>query len=185
MQMIKRRVDVVRSVALLGLLFCYLILPSCTVTKRHFGSGYHVEWKKNFGKEKTFESKQSEIALREELTTHQEELDQGLVVIPEVHTPEDKSRNESESIQIEAQKQLESIEKPKLIDSEKIRNPETIQQVEPELTSEQPRDEIKGAPKKTEPLTWVALTFVLGLGLSCLLIALFSSFMYGSGYIFD
>lgn len=135
LQMIKRRVDVFRAVAFLGLLFCYLMLPSCTVTKRHFGSGYHVEWKKNFGKEKTFESKQSEIALREELTTHHEKIDKEPVVIPEVHTPENCIRNESEPIQNEAQTQLESIEKPELTDSEIKHKPETIQQGEPKLTS--------------------------------------------------
>ena len=45
-----------------------LMLPSCTVTKRYFGSGYHVEWKKNFGKEKTPESNHDKITLSEENT---------------------------------------------------------------------------------------------------------------------
>lgn len=36
---------------LLGLLLI-AILGSCTITKRHFGSGYHIEWKQHFSEKK-------------------------------------------------------------------------------------------------------------------------------------
>lgn len=176
MQMIKRRVDVVRSVALLGLLFCYLILPSCTVTKRYFGSGYHVEWKKNFGKEKTPESNHDKITLSEENTSYQENAAKEPVVMPEVYTLESKSNNVTESLQIEVQTHQKLVEKSDLTDSEFKLKPETMNQVEPASTSEQQSDEIKDTPKKTEPLTWVAMAlFIASLIFGIWVGALFSS----------
>lgn len=141
-----------------------------------------MEWKRNYAKEKMAETKPSETALDKAEAEHVECLNEQLVVNQEVKAPENKITEERVVFQ------EEPIKEPMFVDSENKENLESIASNQSEVLSSEETplddDEEIESPRKTESFTWVALTFFLGIGLSCLLIALFSSFMYLGAGIF-
>lgn len=165
-------------------LFCLgailLILDSCTVTKRHFGGGYHVEWKKNW--------KESGHSVAEKSTIESDTLLAQVEPASKSDTEKSPSRKEVKATGSEtiSEKELE------VLNEEPISEPTIQDQVvsqdglntEDEIVREEVRsmttnDELPKNPevkKKVEPLTWVAFAFLLaGIGFGLLPAALFSS----------
>lgn len=147
--------------------FFLLLVNSCTITKRHFGNGYHVEWKKHW-------DKTDESAASDELEKTDTLYAQG--TISEMIREESLSVNEIESV-IEnkvpakttvsgTEEQTQNESGDKLISKEELIREEvnTISQ-----STDYPDDyETK---KRVEPLTWVAFSLFL-LALAMFLIPL-------------
>lgn len=134
------------------LLFIILILSltACTITKRHFGHGYQVEWKKSVSKSDNETDKLDVIDLRKEssaLSEESREISQDLVFADTVHnnelTPLDNStisiQDQSETGISETQIELKN---DLMIQSDEISNDE---------------DAIDEPKRRVELFTWISL----------------------------
>ncbi len=157
---------------LLFTLLSFCMLFACTITKRHFGSGYHIEWKRNLDEKKNDENPQEKLPLEvSELRESSEEIEatESDVVTPEVSLKEIKEDTAS------------------LTDGRKVNKTVGMQCVAPQQQVDNLSLQDQGEPapevkKKTEPLTWVSLALLFGIGISIILISIFSSFLYlGTG----
>ncbi|MNJ83018.1 hypothetical protein D3C87_04320 [compost metagenome] len=157
---------------LLFTLLSFCMLFACTITKRHFGSGYHIEWKRNLDEKKNDENPQEKLPLEvSELRASSEEIEatKSDVVTPEVSLKEIKEDTVS------------------LTDGRKVNKTVGMQCVTPQQQVDNLSLQDQGEPapevkKKTEPLTWVSLALLFGIGISIILISVFSSFLYlGTG----
>ncbi|MGV3613579.1 MAG: hypothetical protein ACO1N0_21645 [Fluviicola sp.] len=136
-----------------------LCLVACTITKRHFGPGYHVEWKKSVSKTEneidklnTTDSEYSVILEKEK-------------VIAEVVIPTDSAKpNEAIS---QDNPEIQSEEKINVSEAQLERQNNSIIKSEPISNDEELREEQK---RRVEPFTWPALGGLL-LGLLLVLIS--------------
>ncbi len=125
-----------------------LLLVGCTITKRHFGPGYHVEWKKSFSKTGNEADQSDVIDLRKESSMMQDES----AVIPK----EMISTDTMHRVELISPDQLESsIEKPTNLSQTPVQ-PEIKPVIESDQISddEVPVDEPK---RRVELFTWISL----------------------------
>ncbi|WP_300664682.1 hypothetical protein [Fluviicola sp.] len=162
---------------LLFTLLSFCVLFACTITKRHFGAGYHVEWKRNLEKKKTEENPERKFLLE---TT--ELIDSS----EEAKVPESVPVSEGIPLKEIDEKMVSSADEQgmkRTIEKQHIasRQEESHRKVDnlSIQSLDQPVSEVK---KKTEPLTWVSMGIFIGMGISIGLISVFSSFLYlGTG----
>lgn len=136
-----------------------LLLMGCTITKRHFGPGYHVEWKKSVSKT---ENEVNRLNITE---SEREPLmipDEKEVILKEMISTDTMHRAE-----VISPDQLEiSIEEP----TDFSETP-TQSEIKPLIESNQISDEevpVDEPKRRVEPFTWAALGCIL-LGLLLLL----------------
>jgi hypothetical protein len=136
---------------LLFILLPLLLLAGCTITKRHFGPGYHVEWKKSYSKPE-HEVRQlnvTDLGRESSVATDKNEA------IYEVIATDTMYRVELISPDL-----LEiSIEEPTGFSENPLQT-----EIKPVIESDQiPNDEVPvDAPKRrVEPFTWAALSGIL------------------------
>lgn len=164
-------------------LFCLavtlFIFDSCTITKRHFGGGYHVEWKKKWNDEKDQSVAKKQEPASDTLYAHATTVPQpGPDKMERLDEKDSRpvvtdhaGLNEKESVD----KQVAQNDSPShdgITSGDETYREEVQKDVS---TDDQPAD---SAPKKkVEPLTWVAFAFLIaGIGFGFLPMALFSSF---------
>lgn len=152
---------------LLFTLLSFCMLFACTITKRHFGAGYHIEWKRNLHEKhetKENESSREKVSLEtSELRDLAEEIKipESDTIIPEIPLKEIKGNTLSST------------------EEEELKTPVGTRCIASQQDLDQPIPEVK---KKAEPLTWVSIILFLGIGISVGLITIFSSFLYlGTG----
>ncbi len=148
------------------------LLVGCTITKRHFGPGYHVEWKKWY-------SEQENQLNRENLSDYQGDYSgKSEPTLTAVVSP-----IPIDSIGSEVSQKREVF----LADSV-VTVSSYAKNSKPELNEVSVKKEqssVEEEPvRKTEPLTWVALILLVGIGISSGLIAMYSSFLYLGAGIF-
>ena len=152
-----------------------LLLVGCTITKRHFGPGYHVEWKKSVSKEEDQLNREKNLSDSKDDHSSQ----------PEITLTAVSSRSSIDSIGPEVSLKSEIIlgdtEADLVSYPENSKNSE-FNEVVP-IRIEQPSLEEEPV-RKTEPLTWVALVLLVGIGISAGLISMYSSFLYLGAGIF-
>jgi hypothetical protein len=143
---------------LLFILLSLLLLAGCTITKRHFGPGYHVEWKKSYSKTEHEVHQLNVTDSGRESPVMPDENEE----IPEVISTDTMHRAELISPDL-----LEiPIEEPT-----GFSEPPVQTEIKPQIESDQisngevPIDEPK---RRVEPFTWAALGCIL-LGLLLLL----------------
>lgn len=143
---------------LLFILLPLLLLVGCTVTKRHFGPGYHIEWKKSYSKTEHEAHQLNVTYLRRESSVISDENKE----IPEVISTDTIHR-----VELISPHQLEiSIEEPTGFSETPVQS-----EIKAVIESDQILDEevpIDGPKRKVEPFTWAALG-ALFLGLLLLL----------------
>ncbi len=164
-------------------LFCLgavlFIFDSCTVTKRHFGGGYHVEWKKKWNEEDGAVAKKQDVVsdtLYAQTTPVSKSDSEKSASKKEerVITSGTSSENEAETVNeetlvVEPTVQEETVFQDGLITEE----PTIKKDIQEDSSTDEQKKEVK---KKVEPLTWVAFAFLLaGIGFGLLPAALFSS----------
>ena len=149
-------------------LFCLVavlfILDSCTITKRHFGGGYHVEWKKKWNEEDGAVAKKNNLESDtlyaqttpvsksdSEKPSSKEKVGQAASEVSV--TPEKNEPLSQTSTEISAQDAPISSDQPAV-------NETTDQtRVETGAPSEGQSTYMKKKPR-VEPLTWVAMGFL-------------------------
>lgn len=158
------------------------VLNSCTITKRHSGSGYHVEWKKNWK-----ESDQSGIKKQEAASDTVYAQANSVSKADRAHethsAPKERKSAAAETASgSENETDLSVIREAAT--SERVYSQDGINAEDQETVREEAREEVlkdvakPEAKKKVEPLTWVALAFFLaGIGFGLLPASLFSSLM--------
>lgn len=136
-----------------------LLLVGCTITKRHFGSGYHVEWKKSVSKTKN-EVDRLNIADSERGSSMMP--DENEVILEEMISTDTMHRAE-----VISPDQLEIlIEEPTGFSETPVQS-----EIKPLIASDQISDEevpVDEPKRRVEPFTWAALGCIL-LGLLLLL----------------
>lgn len=131
-------------------LFIFLVgtgLFSCTITKRHFGNGYHIEWRKKPS------SSEFEISTDHEIDSKRESLSSEIIPEDEVQT----IQREIEVVKPLVDKNSENIERhtPKTNSY-----PEEKEFKKEHLDSPERDDELyEEAEQKVYPLTW----FMMGI----------------------
>ena len=142
------------------LLFTFLpllLIVSCTVTKRHFGPGYYVEWKKSHPNEGNEAEKTNLDHLKKDFP---KEVETDLIVITLQIDSTDLSLLENETL----------ADEPKTFESSytkdlKLENEEVL----PSLTERktvliEPEEEVDQPKRRVDPFTWAALgSLFLGL----------------------
>lgn len=118
-----------------------LLLVSCTITKRHFGPGYHLEWKKTYPKT-------------------EKEIERLNITDPGIESSTTQDENDVISVSTDTVYHAELISSNQLALS--IEEPETpVQlQINPVTTSDQISDDevpVDEPKRKVEPFTWAAL----------------------------
>jgi hypothetical protein len=153
---------------LLFTLLSILLLVGCTITKRHFGPGYHVEWKKSYSKTENEEEKEKVMAFRED-----NPIETKSSIAPQ-----------SDSISSNTAKE-EIIAGEPVCDVISMETIETAaQQIEKKSFPEKDEpvdDEVK---QKTEPLTWVSLILLFVAGSALGIIGWYGSILFvGTGIL--
>ncbi len=159
---------------LLFTLLSLLLLVSCTVTKRHSGPGYHVEWKKFYYKTESDVEKEKVVNAKDDCPLESENST--------THQTDSLSYSNSQEEKIA----LEEGVLDEILISGTIENAETenpSQQIEktslPE--KEEPEFQIK---QRTEPLTWVSLILLFVAGIALGIIAAYGSILFvGAGIL--
>ncbi|WP_294673111.1 hypothetical protein [uncultured Fluviicola sp.] len=135
-----------------------LLLAGCTITKRHFGTGYHVEWKKSYSKTEHEAYQLNVTDSGRESSVMPDENEE----IPKVISTDTMHRAELISPDL-----LEiSIEEPTGFSETPVQS-----EIKPVIESDQilgDEDAIDEPKRKVEPFTWAALG-ALFLGLLLLL----------------
>lgn len=129
-----------------------LLLMGCTITKRHFGPGYHVEWKKSVSKTK------NEVD-RLNITDSERESsmipDENKMILKEMISTDTMHHTEAISPD-----QLEvSIEEPADFSETPVQS-----EIKPLIESDQISDEevpVDEPKRRVEPFTWVALAGII------------------------
>lgn len=166
---------------LLFILLSCCLLFACTITKRHFGAGYHVEWKKSLDKKKTGENQQGKFPLEtSELKDSSEKIEfpESIVLVQEIPL---EVINENPISSIDDENAGRAIETRSWDEMHHVSTERKRQKITNLSTQDldQPALEVK---KKTEPLTWISVGIFIGLGISISLIVVFGSFLYmGTG----
>ena len=163
---------------LLFTLLSILLLVGCTITKRHFGPGYHVEWKKSHSKEGNEAEKTNLSDLRENVP---EEAETDLKDIAPAIDSIDLS-----SLKIEPKEEFET---DKTVSNQSNQD-EVFEPIEvtgrriqkkPLSEKEEPEIEIR---QRTEPLTWVSLILLFVAGIALGIIAAYGSILFvGAGIL--
>lgn len=144
---------------LFSLLFL-LFLVGCTITKRHFGSGYHVEWKKSFSKEE----KESNMLSKTEFSAAPNNYE----AFPENIFADSVKSSEANLSEIP----VDTIEKETSVPETQTNLKSHIDRYKDDILD----DEIPIEPKerKVEPFTWAALGCLILGGIMALLSLLVS-----------
>ncbi len=143
---------------LLFILLPLLFLVGCTVTKRHFGPGYHVEWKKSYSKteHEAYQLNVTDLGRESSVMTDENKE------IPEVIATDTMHRAE-----LISPDRLEiSIEEPTGFSETPVQS-----ELKPVIESDQILDEevpVDESKRRVEPFTWAAFGCIL-LGLLLLL----------------
>jgi hypothetical protein len=146
--------------------FLLLSIAGCTVTKRHFGSGYHVEWKKSHQFEKNSERKQNKESQIQESLARTEITQKRVDAVQEMQINEDSSEksNVTKSDLIEKfQFEKQHFRPSKINDSDynvEIENKKIATRNSLSIEKKQPEDVID-TTRKTDVLTWVSLSLFL------------------------
>jgi hypothetical protein len=164
---------------LLCLVAALFIFDSCTVTKRHFGGGYHVEWKKKWNDEKDQSVAKKQDQASDTLYVHATTVPQ-----PSPYKMERLDEKDGRSVVTDhtGLKEQESVDKPaaqndEFSRDEIISSDETYPDEVKTASSTDDQPSVSEPKKKVEPLTWVAFAFLIaGIGFGFLPMALFSSF---------
>nr|WP_294861683.1 hypothetical protein [uncultured Fluviicola sp.] len=158
-------------------LLSILFLVGCTITKRNFNSGYHIEWKKSYSKEKNEPDRLDLTDLKDD-HSNEVEIESESTFHPVDSTNLNTRKNESVADEIIIPKAVsEEISESEPVE---IQNAQVQEKSVPES-----RDEIVDeVEQKTEPLTIVSLLLFLGIGIAAGLIAMYSSFLYLGSSIF-
>lgn len=139
-------------------LLSILLLVGCTITKRHFGPGYHVEWKKSY-------SKTEHEAYQLNVTDSGRES--SVMPLENEEIPEVISTDTIHRAELISPNLLEiSIEEPTGFSETPVQS-----EIKPVIESDQildDEDAINEPKRKVEPFTWAAFGCIL-LGLLLLL----------------
>ncbi|WP_300664681.1 hypothetical protein [Fluviicola sp.] len=160
---------------LLFTLLSFCVLFACTITKRHFGAGYHVEWKRNHQTEEKKSNLNNKILLENNFLPD-EELRTSKVCAAE-------NEEKQDSVIVKASKPFEG---RVITQKEKVFGPNIIQSDKRKALKESADNEkitedqlaIEEKPRKVEKFTWVALSF-LALGVSLLMVLSLIGFFSG------
>ncbi len=132
---------------LLFILLPLLFLVGCTITKRHFGPGYHVEWKKSVSKIENEADQLDVTDSRKESSMIPDENE----VIPEMI-----STDTTHCAELISSDQLEiSIEEPTGFSETPVQS-----EIKPVIESDQISDDevpVDEPKRRVEPFTWAAL----------------------------
>jgi hypothetical protein len=140
------------AMKLLFTLLSLLLLVSCTITKRHSGPGYHVEWKKSYSKT---ESDAEKTVLSDPKTDVPKESESTLQA----------SISSSDSTDLKIQKgEVVMEESETSIKDSEPENDEVIPSLAERKIMTQEPDVVDQPKRKVEPFTWAALgSLFLGL----------------------
>jgi len=162
----------------LFILLFLILLVGCTITKRQFNSGYHLEWKKFHSKEKNESQKLNLIESRDD-SSDEPEIQLKSALSPTVDStdliPQKNEQVVDEIVSNETS--FKEIEESELVEI-------TPQQTQEKRVPENPDEVVDEVEQRTEPLTWVSLILFFGIGISAGLIAMYSSFLYLGAGIF-
>ncbi|TSJ44895.1 hypothetical protein [Fluviicola chungangensis] len=165
-------------------LFCFttilIVFNSCTITKRHFGGGYHVEWKKKWNTEEESVAKKGTMesdtvyALAAPVSKSDEAGPGYSKKKEKVTVSETTSGSESETVSgpanSESTHQSYTSSQDEVITDAEIIREETAEVYSVDITKPEPA-------RKVETLTWVAFGFLLAATVVALLpAAWFSGF---------
>jgi hypothetical protein len=142
-------------------LLSIFILVGCTITKRQFNSGYHIEWKKSYSKEKNDLDRQNLTDLKYDHSNNLEIQSESMIsLIDSVNLSPQKNESIADELVIPetSSKEMEETEPVE------FQNPPIQEQRVPEIQN-QVVDEVE---RKVEPFTWAALGSIF-LGLLLLL----------------
>jgi hypothetical protein len=155
------------------------ILCSCTITKRHFGNGYHVEWNRKIKttphspESSNMESPEAHFALKgaDTLIIHQTESAEEVVA-------ETKNAIETKAV-IEDQDQL--VDEPSFQFEDEIQKEQPIKTGESSLVK-QTDDEEEEAPKRImHPLMW-GIWGMWSIAIACMFfVTFYAEFLIGVG----
>jgi hypothetical protein len=142
-------------------LLSIFILVGCTITKRQFNSGYHIEWKKSYSKEKNDLDRQNLTDLKYDHSNNLEIQSESMIsLIDSVNLSPQKNESIADELVIPetSSKEMEETEPVE------FQNPPIQEKRVPEIQN-QVVDEVE---RKVEPFTWAALGSIF-LGLLLLL----------------
>ena len=129
-----------------------LVLVGCTITKRHFGPGYHVEWKNSYSKTK---NEVDQWNITDSVRESSMMPDENEVIIEEVISTDTMHR-----VELISPDQLEiSIEEPADFSEAPVQSG-----IKPLIESDQISDEevpVDEPKRRVEPFTWAALTGII------------------------
>ncbi len=165
---------------LLFILLSCCLLFACTITKRHFGAGYHMEWKRSFHQKKTEENQQEKFPLETSELKDSSEKTEAPGSITLVQETPLKEMDENTISSVDDEKGMAFGMRCR---DEMHRVPTERKRQEINNLSAQDLDQpVPEVKKKTEPLTWVSIGILIGMSISIALISVFSSFLYlGTG----
>lgn len=143
----------------LFILSSIILLVGCTITKRNFNSGYHIEWKKSFQNSNEKDAENKELDLNDELSEvrsgisiNEQTLSENVILEDSIQTGA-VTQSDNLIVQIEEQKGISRTQQELKVDP--------LINVDYVSDDEVPIDQLK---RKVEPFTWVALAgIVLGL----------------------
>lgn len=128
-------------------LLSILLLVGCTITKRHFGPGYHVEWKKSHAKTENESYKLSVADSKQEYSiksTNNEIVIEEVILIDSVNIRDPISCDNLE-IPMEGQRSVSESQSERSNDS-----------IKSELISND-EEPLKEQKRRVEPFTWISL----------------------------
>lgn len=150
-----------------------LLLVGCTITKRHFGPGYHIEWKKAYSQAEKEDEKEKPVNLREDRPAVAENSIFQQIDSVNSNTKQDEMLSE-ETV-------LDEVPSHESVETETIKT--TLERIEKKTFFE--RDEaVNEIQQKTEPLTWVSLVLLFVAGIALGMIAWYGSILFvGTGVV--
>ncbi len=160
----KKQKLILNSIVLISVLS---LLFSCTVSKRHFRPGFHVEWKKGMSSRKSFDTKQQETAVLE-----QDLLAENTPMLQPERVSLDNSSFEKQSNDAIVHPLDEKSTNQQVKQHPKKANPEISttpnfnanQHLKQTKFDDPIPDNTKVDSRKTEPLTWLSLGLFLVAG---------------------
>ena len=157
-----------------------LLLVSCTITKRHFGPGYHVEWRKPVDKQKA-PTKSLDAFYSEQNDLKEESAEETLYYSSDLDFKMPRDSNFRVVIESEKLVDLKLTKNRNSLDLLKTTGERQDQSAQREDLSD---EEITINTQKTEPLTWISLILLFLIGTSLGMIGISGSILFvGAGVL--
>lgn len=165
---------------LLFILVSIPLLVGCTITKRHFGPGYHVEWRKPVDKQKA-PTKSLDAFYSEQNDLKEESAEETLYYSSDLDFKMPRDSNFRVVIESEKLVDLKLTKNRNSLDLLKTKGERQDQSAQREDLSD---EEITINTQKTEPLTWISLILLFLIGTSLGMIGISGSILFvGAGVL--